>query len=526
MSVIHLINHPLEISVGALLFSIVSYVLYQRYFHPLAKYPGPFLASLTDLWQVHQFMTLKQPYHLTKLHEKHGSIVRYGPDKLSITDEEAVKLIYQSGAKFMPKTEFYDAYGAAHPNIFGMRDESAHSIRRRHMSHSFSISYVKEMEQYLDANIKILRGKISEFASTNQTFDLKKALHYYVIDTLGELAFSQTFGIQVSNDESRVPPVIEHSLLAAVTGAWPMMTARLKIWLPLVPHKGLNALFEGRKTCADLASRCVNVRLNVLRNSSDSKTSGPERKDILTNLINAKHPDTGKHLTQTDLETEAFGFIIAGTHTTSATTTLLFHHLLHHPDLMAKCVAEIDTNLPPLQKEESAYAVTAAESSLPYLRNCMKENFRVTPVFTMPLARRVMKPEGVVIAGNHIPYGTSIAVCNHAFHHNPEVFGVDHNTFNPARWDDPEIANKSKLLMHFGLGGRQCIGKTVAMTNIYKLMSTLLSEFEFELADEKERGSSTIEGASTDIPELISVGISDLASPLMVKASKRKRVIP
>jgi hypothetical protein len=130
MSVIHLINHPLEISVGALLFSIVSYVLYQRYFHPLAKYPGPFLASLTDLWQVHQFMTLKQPYHLTKLHEKHGSIVRYGPDKLSITDEEAIKLIYQSGAKFMPKTEFYDAYGAAHPNIFGMRDESVGLIHQ------------------------------------------------------------------------------------------------------------------------------------------------------------------------------------------------------------------------------------------------------------------------------------------------------------------------------------------------------------------------------------------------------------
>lgn len=177
------------------------------------------------------------------------------------------------------------------------------------MSHSFSISYVKEMERYLDANIKILRGKISEFAANKQEFDLKKALHYYVIDTLGELAFSQSFGIQVSDDASRVPPVIEHSLLAAVTGAWPMMTKRLKRWLPLVPHKGLKALFEGRKACADLASRCVNVRLNALRNSSESKASATERKDILTNLINAKHPDTGKHLTQTDLETEAFGFM-------------------------------------------------------------------------------------------------------------------------------------------------------------------------------------------------------------------------
>lgn len=74
---------------------------------------------------------------------------------------------------------------------------------------------------------------------------------------------------------------------------------------------------------------------------------------------------------------------------------------------MAKCVAEIDTNLLPLHEDESAYSVSAAESSLPYLRNCMKENFRVTPVFTMPLARRVLKPEGIIIAGNHIPYGVS-----------------------------------------------------------------------------------------------------------------------
>ena len=124
MTVLQPLNHPLEFAFGSLFCYFAVYVIYQRFFHPLAKYPGPFIACLTDLWQVHQFMTLKQPYHLTELHKKHGSIVRYGPDKLSVTDEEAIKSIYQSGARFMPKTEFYDAYGAAHPNVFGMRDES------------------------------------------------------------------------------------------------------------------------------------------------------------------------------------------------------------------------------------------------------------------------------------------------------------------------------------------------------------------------------------------------------------------
>lgn len=113
---------------------------------------------------------------------------------------------------------------------------------------------------------------------------------------------------------------------------------------------------------------------------------------------------------------------------------------------------------------------------------------------------------------------TSIAVCNHAFHHNPDVWGDDHNIFNPFRWENPDIAAKARLLMHFGLGGRQCIGKTIAMTNIYKLMSTLLREFTFELADKQAQEKCLSSG---NIPELISVGISDLKEPLMVRAHVR-----
>ena len=103
---------------------LIGYITYQRYFSPLSRYPGPFLASLTDLWQVHQFLTLKQPYHLTELHEKYGAFLRYGPDKISVTAEDAIPSVYQKGGRMLPKTEFYDAYGAAHPNLFGMRDEA------------------------------------------------------------------------------------------------------------------------------------------------------------------------------------------------------------------------------------------------------------------------------------------------------------------------------------------------------------------------------------------------------------------
>jgi hypothetical protein len=119
-----LIEHPGLAASSLIIVFLFAYIIYQRFLHPLARYPGPFLASLTDLWQVCQFLSLKQPYNLTKLHEEYGTFVRYGPDKISVTEEDAVTLIYQKGGRSFPKTEFYDAYGAAHPNVFGMRDET------------------------------------------------------------------------------------------------------------------------------------------------------------------------------------------------------------------------------------------------------------------------------------------------------------------------------------------------------------------------------------------------------------------
>jgi hypothetical protein len=52
-------------------------------------------------------------------------------------------------------------------------------------------------------------------------------------------------------------------------------------------------------------------------------------------------------------------------------------------------------------------------------------------------------------------------------------------------------------------------------------MSTLLREFEFELADEQARARAQEGHFHGKIPAMMSVGISDLADPLMVKAKHR-----
>ena len=83
-------------------------------------------------------------------------------------------------------------------------------------------------------------------------------------------------------------------------------------------------------------------------------------------------------------------------------------------------------------------------------------------------------------------------------------------TFDPSRWDDADTNARARYLMHFGLGGRQCIGKTVAQTNIYKLSSTLLREYAWELADPAETAAVLRGEFKGTLPSMVSVGTSDL----------------
>lgn len=108
------------------------YILYQRIWHPLARFPGPFWASITDFWQFKEWWTWKQPYRLTDLHARYGPVVRYGPNKLSVTSLDALQQIYGGGRLSMPKTAFYDAFGKpGDPNLFNVRDEGVRTSRLR-----------------------------------------------------------------------------------------------------------------------------------------------------------------------------------------------------------------------------------------------------------------------------------------------------------------------------------------------------------------------------------------------------------
>lgn len=79
---------PITVSV------ILVWLVKNRYHNGLNKYPGPFLASLTDWWRFWDVYGQRPELTHQKLHAKYGDVVRLGPNNLSFADPKALKSIY------------------------------------------------------------------------------------------------------------------------------------------------------------------------------------------------------------------------------------------------------------------------------------------------------------------------------------------------------------------------------------------------------------------------------------------------
>lgn len=84
----------LEYWPAALFLIFVAYLVSNRFNHGLQKYPGPFLASLTDWWRFVDVWGRRPDITPIKLHRQHGDVVRLGPNALSFADPKALKTIY------------------------------------------------------------------------------------------------------------------------------------------------------------------------------------------------------------------------------------------------------------------------------------------------------------------------------------------------------------------------------------------------------------------------------------------------
>lgn len=62
--------------------SAVVYTVYQLFFSPLSRFPGPFWAKLSDFGMLLMALEGDANRHFVSLHKRFGTVVRVGPNTL------------------------------------------------------------------------------------------------------------------------------------------------------------------------------------------------------------------------------------------------------------------------------------------------------------------------------------------------------------------------------------------------------------------------------------------------------------
>lgn len=208
--------------VALLLTAVLARLVRNRYHNGLHKYPGPFLASLTDWWRFFDVYGRRPERSHIALHRKYGPVVRLGPNTLSFSEPEALKTIYGLNKGFIkvscstcsPKTEinrrqsdFYVVQqsvvkGHSLPSLFSTTDNDFHMQFRRCVNSAFAMSALVQYEPFVDNTTKLFLKQTERlYIDQPDACDFTQWLQFYAFDVIGEITYSKRHGFIERNED-------------------------------------------------------------------------------------------------------------------------------------------------------------------------------------------------------------------------------------------------------------------------------------------------------------------------------------
>ncbi|KAG5752040.1 hypothetical protein H9Q70_005327 [Fusarium xylarioides] len=348
---------------------------------------------------------------------------------------------------------------------------------------------------YSSSNVLTLEAKISEvieefcmqlderFLKSGQPFDLAEWLGLYTWDMIGSLTFSKTFGYMRNGHD--FDGTIMASALAvdyfAQIGQMPFLD-RLLGKNPIVRIGPQDMNFITSFAITQLQRRLeqqerdeIPAESDFLDQFVDGMRRGPDTVDVklIINFLLAN--------------------ILAGADTTAIALRAIFDFLLQNPHAMIKLKNEIVAE----SFDDGVIVPYSIARSLPYLDAVIRESLRMHPSVAIPLERYVPDTGLTLPDGSFVPSGVAVGLNPYIIGRNEEVWGEDADEFRPERWlkmeDESEEEYQRRLRkmnaadLTFGGGSRICIGRHIALIQIYKAVATLVSRYEIHLADPNVR---------------------------------------
>lgn len=443
--------------------------VYRLYFSPLAAYPGPKLAALSNWYEFYYDVILQGQFtpHIQELHKRYGPVIRITPFELHIDDPAYHEQLYARSGRRDKYSYFASRFGYA-SDSFSTIHHDLHRLRRKALSPMFSVKKIEDFQPVIRAKVEKFCQKVEKYQD-GEVLPLNRAWMALTTDIISEYSFARSWD---QLDSPNFRDTLHEALVAVyVVGHFalhfPVVFPILDLmpeWLVRKMQPDVLPVVGLRK---DLARQVEEIRKGI--NEAHKTVSHPT---IFHELLNSDLPEEEK--SDARLGDEAQLIIAAGLITTSWALTVASFHIINNSSVLQRLRTELGTlDLPSTPDWHEL-------ERLPYLRGCVFEAIRLSHGVVTRSPR--LAPDTELTYGEWvIPRNTPVSMTSVDILTNKTIF-ANPRSFVPERWSDSK-QDLDRYFVPFGKGSRACLGINLAQAELYITLAMVFSRFDFELFD-------------------------------------------
>jgi cytochrome P450 len=437
--------------------------------HPLSRVPGPLIARLTNLEVLYHSYIGDEATYIHKLHEKYGPTVLLTPNSVDFTDFAALHPIYSQKGGFA-KAKYYRNFDVdGHASIFSHTDPALRAARAKVVLPLFSPASIRIGRQcFTDSTRRFISlFKLRKESGKVNVLDLARGMS---LDAVTEYLFSVRYGALLDQTETEKIASVTRSdeptmSASAIVDSFSASSRFLYLpcWLYRWADRIDNVIFPNPSLA--VSAKIVNAYANRVLDAAESNIEqATDKSNYPSRLLMAG-------FSRSETIAQCKDIIYAATDTIGMNLSTLIFMLAKHPQAYKMLYAEVMSAT--ITKDEDL-------QQLPFLNGVIRESLRLSLTNPSRLPREV-PAEGWQFQGTSYPAGTIVSASVMDIHFAETLIESPYE-FKPERWANAS-EEMHKSMMAFGLGGRQCIARTMAMYDLH------LAVFELVKAD-LLRGSS------------------------------------
>ncbi|KUI62394.1 Trichodiene oxygenase [Cytospora mali] len=374
-----------------------------------------------------------------EMHQEFGPIVRVNPDEVSVRDPRDFEKVYTVRSRYTKDPLFYRTMGVF-KGMFGAVDNETHRSLRQPWIGYFSKTSIVAFEETIQEKVDILCKKAEKDLVESGLIPIQGLLHALMIDVVSAYTLPECMNMLAQRPYATK---YASNLLNQAGFIWIMMINDWTYHAVQAILAVYSRVFSSRSEFDKLLEKCTLIVDKYQDPAKSSQSSakdkyGSFRRPLIESMLNrlSNGEADASIMKREVLIDELYSFNLAAAFNFGTGMSITLYHILSNKAILQRLRFELLEAFP-------------------------DKGWRITHS----------------VAGK-LPYLCTVGTWSYVQHHNPEIWGDDHDTFNPDRWLDPDRARfMTRYLLTFGKDHRHCIGKELASTTMYVCLANLIRRF-------------------------------------------------